>query len=68
MFGIYGVSFFAPGENQGGGGLGNPWLYFDAISDKPAGAEIPGTGSAGARALKGDDKAAPRRLNETGWG
>ncbi len=47
MFGLYGVGFFAPGQDHGDGGLGNPWLYFDALSGKPAGAEIPGTGSAG---------------------
>ncbi len=47
MFGLYGVGFFAPGRDHGDGGLGNPWLYFDALSGKPAGAEIPGTGSAG---------------------
>ena len=47
MYGVYGVGFFAPGQDHGDGGLGNPWLYFDARNGQPAGAEIPGTGSAG---------------------
>lgn len=47
MYGVYGIGFFAPGHGHGDGGLGNPWLYFDGLSGKPAGAEIPGTGSAG---------------------
>jgi len=47
MYGVYGVGFFAPGQDHGDGGLGNPWLYFDANTGQPAGAEIPGTGSAG---------------------
>jgi len=45
--GIYGIGFFAPGDEHGDGGLGNPWLYFDGRTGSPAGAEIPGTGSAG---------------------
>jgi uncharacterized iron-regulated membrane protein len=47
MYGVYGVGFFAPGQDHGDGGLGNPWLYFDAHSGQAAGAEVPGTGSAG---------------------
>ena len=47
MYGVYGVGFFAPGQDHGDGGLGNPWLYFDASNGQPAGAEVPGTGSAG---------------------
>ena len=46
-FGVYGVGFFAPGNDHGDGGLGNPWLYFDGIDGSPAGTRIPGTGSAG---------------------
>ncbi len=46
-FGLYGVGFFQPGLDHGDGGLGNPWLYFDSRSGGPAGAEVPGTGSAG---------------------
>ncbi|MDO9104473.1 MAG: PepSY-associated TM helix domain-containing protein [Methylovulum sp.] len=45
--GIYGVGFFQSGNDHGDGGLGNPWLYFDGQTGNPAGAEIPGTGSAG---------------------
>jgi uncharacterized iron-regulated membrane protein len=46
-FGVYGVGFFVPGNDHGDGGLGNPRLYFDAQSGASAGAEIPGSGSAG---------------------
>jgi uncharacterized iron-regulated membrane protein len=46
-FGIYGVGFFKAGESHGDGGLGNPWLYINAQSGEPAGAALPGTGSAG---------------------
>lgn len=46
-YGAYGVGFFAPGNDHGDGGLGNPWLYIDAADGSPAGADIPGTGSAG---------------------
>ncbi|KAB2964707.1 PepSY-associated TM helix domain-containing protein [Zoogloea sp.] len=46
-FGVYGVGFFEPGNAHGDGGLGNPWLYFDARSGAAAGALEPGSGSAG---------------------
>lgn len=46
-FGVYGVGFFQPGLDHGDGGLGNPWLYFDSRTGAPAGADVPGTGSAG---------------------
>lgn len=46
-FGVYGVGFFAPGKDHGDGGLGNPWLYFDARDGALVGADIPGQGSAG---------------------
>jgi uncharacterized iron-regulated membrane protein len=46
-FGLWGVGFYKPGFAHGDGGLGNPWLYFDARTGEPAGADIPGTGSAG---------------------
>ncbi len=46
-FGVYGVGYFAPGQDHGDGGLGNPWLYFDARTGEPVGADIPGAGSAG---------------------
>ncbi len=46
-FGIYGVSYFPKGNEHGDGGLGNPWLYFDAEDGRSVGATIPGTGTAG---------------------
>jgi uncharacterized iron-regulated membrane protein len=46
-FGVWGVGFLDVGNIHGDGGLGNPWLYFDARSGAPAGAEVPGAGSAG---------------------
>lgn len=45
--GIWGVGFFHAGNRRGDGGLGNPWLYFDARTGELAGADVPGTGSAG---------------------
>lgn len=47
LYDIYGVGFYRPGEDHGDGGLGNPWLYFDGRTGKPAGALTPGQGSAG---------------------
>ena len=46
-YGVWGVGFFQPGLDHGDGGLGNPWLYFDSQTGAPAGADIPGTGTAG---------------------
>jgi uncharacterized iron-regulated membrane protein len=46
-FDVYGVGFYAPGNDHGDGGLGNPWLYIDGQTGAPAGAELPGRGSAG---------------------
>jgi uncharacterized iron-regulated membrane protein len=46
-YGVYGVGFFTADNEHGDGGLGNPWLYFDARDGSPAGADVPGTGSAG---------------------
>jgi uncharacterized iron-regulated membrane protein len=46
-YGVYGVGFFEPGNDHGDGGLGNPWLYFHASDGSPAGADVPGSGSAG---------------------
>lgn len=46
-YGVYGVGFFLPGNDHGDGSLGNPWLYFDGRDGSPAGAEVPGSGSAG---------------------
>lgn len=45
--GLYGVGFFAPGDDHGDGGLGNPWLYFDGTTGEPAGTDVPGEGSWG---------------------
>ncbi|MBP5997948.1 MAG: PepSY domain-containing protein [Azonexus sp.] len=47
QFGIYGVGFFEAGNSHGDGGLGNPWLYFDADSGEALGGDIPGQGTAG---------------------
>ncbi|WLT31094.1 PepSY domain-containing protein [Geothrix sp. PMB-07] len=44
---LWGVGFFKAGQSHGDGGLGNPWLYFDAHSGESLGADVPGTGSAG---------------------
>lgn len=46
-FGVWGVGFFGPGQDHGDGGLGNAWLYYDTQTGEPAGAVVPGTGSAG---------------------
>ena len=46
-FGVYAVGFFTADNSHGDGGLGNPWLYCDSRLGKLAGADIPGTGSAG---------------------
>lgn len=47
LYGVYGVGFFRPGNDHGDGGLGNPWFYVDARDGSPAGASIPGEGTAG---------------------
>lgn len=46
-YGIYGVGFFKPGHDHGDGGLGNPWLYFDAETGQLLQASVPGKGSWG---------------------
>jgi len=46
-YAAYGVGFFEAGHDHGDGGLGNPWLYFDSKDGSPAGADVPGEGSAG---------------------
>jgi uncharacterized iron-regulated membrane protein len=46
-YAVYGVGFFETGNDHGDGGLGNPWLYFDAQTGAPAGAEVPGEGTVG---------------------
>jgi uncharacterized iron-regulated membrane protein len=45
--GVYGVIFFEPGNDHGDVGLGNPSLFFDGKDGTPAGANVPGEGSAG---------------------
>lgn len=46
-FGVWGVGFYRPENSHGDGGLGNPWIYIDSRTGGPAGADVPGTGSAG---------------------
>ncbi|MBJ7310890.1 PepSY-associated TM helix domain-containing protein [Rugamonas sp. CCM 8940] len=46
-YGVYGVGFFAPGNDHGDSGLGNSWLYFDGRDGSAAGDSVPGSGSAG---------------------
>ena len=46
-YGVYGVGFYEPGLDHGDGGLGNPWLYVDALTGSSAGNLIPGRGSLG---------------------
>lgn len=46
-FGVWGVGFYAPDNSHGDGGLGNPWIYVDSRTGEPAGADVPGSGSAG---------------------
>lgn len=46
-FGLYGVGLFEGDNSHGDGGLGNPWLYFDAQTGAPLGADVPGRGTAG---------------------
>lgn len=43
----YGVGYFEPGNDHGSAGLGNAWLFWNAQTGKPTGAQIPGRGSAG---------------------
>ncbi|NIF55529.1 PepSY-associated TM helix domain-containing protein [Burkholderia sp. Ax-1724] len=43
----YGVGFYAPGNDHGDIGLGNPWMYWDAVTGKQLAAQIPGKGTAG---------------------
>lgn len=45
--GLYGVGFYAAGNDHGDVGLGNPWLYFDGKTGAYMGGNIPGQGSAG---------------------
>lgn len=45
--GYYAVGFFAPGDDHGDGGLGNPWLFVDTGTGQVVDALVPGEGSAG---------------------
>lgn len=45
--GVWGVGFFEAAHEHGDGGLGNPWVYVDSRTGVLAGADVPGTGSAG---------------------
>ncbi|WP_175923756.1 PepSY-associated TM helix domain-containing protein [Burkholderia latens] len=44
---VYAVGFFTPGNDHGDVGLGNAWLYWDAVTGKRVAAQVPGRGSAG---------------------
>ncbi|KVN23587.1 peptidase [Burkholderia pyrrocinia] len=44
---VYAVGYFTPGNDHGDVGLGNAWLYWDAVTGKPVAAQVPGRGSAG---------------------
>jgi uncharacterized iron-regulated membrane protein len=43
----YGVGFFEPGNDHGGTGLGNPWIYLNGQTGKTTSESIPGKGTAG---------------------
>jgi uncharacterized iron-regulated membrane protein len=43
----YGVGFFEPGNDHGGAGLGNPWIYLNAQTGNTTSASIPGKGTVG---------------------
>ena len=45
-YGIYGVGFFAPGEDHGTAGVGPPYLYFDGADGRYLGDRIPWQGTA----------------------
>ena len=45
-YGIYGVGFFAPGEDHGAAGVGPPYLYFDGADGRYLGDRIPWQGTA----------------------
>lgn len=50
--GLYGVGFYAPGQEHADGTVGNPWIYVDAQRGGVVGADIPGAGSLGDRFLR----------------
>lgn len=45
-FGIYGVGFFAPGGDHGGGGVGPPYLYYSGADGRYLGDRQPWKGTA----------------------
>jgi uncharacterized iron-regulated membrane protein len=45
-FGIYGVSFFKPGDDHGAGGVGPPVLYYDGVDGRLLGDRQPWKGTA----------------------
>lgn len=45
-YGIYGVSFFKPGDDHGAGGVGPAVLYFDGIDGRLLGDRQPWKGTA----------------------
>jgi len=45
-FGIYGVSFYQPGEDHGAGGVGPPVLYYDGLDGRLLGSRQPWKGTA----------------------
>jgi uncharacterized iron-regulated membrane protein len=45
-FGVYGVSFFKPGDDHGAGGVGPPVLYFDGADGRLIGDRQPWKGTA----------------------
>jgi uncharacterized iron-regulated membrane protein len=46
MYGIYGVSFYQPGDDHGAGGVGNPVLYYDGVDGRLVGDRQPWKGTA----------------------
>jgi len=45
--GVYGVGYYAAGNDHGDVGLGNAWLMMNARTGQVVGRQIPGSGSAG---------------------
>jgi uncharacterized iron-regulated membrane protein len=45
-YGIYGVGFYAPGDDHGGAGVGPPYLYYDGLNGRLLGDRQPWKGTA----------------------
>lgn len=45
-FGVFGVSFYEPGNDHGSGGMGVKTLYYDGADAEPLGDRVPWTGTA----------------------